>query len=85
MGDKSRHKHWYVYLYGHPLSPKSYQMIRSTPGCINGRNLCAIYADGYEDQPFEFTNKLKMQIAAALSMGTSQPPDPETAVVLLKN
>jgi hypothetical protein len=85
MGDKSRYKHWYVYLYGHPFNPENYQLVHTKPWCSNGRNLCAIYADGYEDQPFEFSNKLKTQIANALALGTSQPSDANSPVVLLKN
>lgn len=84
MGDKSRYKHWYVYLYGHPLNPKSYQLVKDKPRCWNGRNICAIYADGYEDEPFEFSEKLKRHIATAIALGTPQPTDSITPVVLLK-
>jgi hypothetical protein len=84
MGDKSRYKHWYVYLYGHPLNPESYQLVTVKPRCSNGTNLCAIYADGYEDQPFEFSNKLKMHIANAIALGEAQPYDSEWPVVLLR-
>jgi len=85
MGDKSRYKHWYVYLHGHPFNTESYQLVNLKPRCSNGKNLCAIYADGYEDQPFEFSNKLKMHIANALAIGEAQPADSESHIVLLRN
>jgi len=84
MGDKYKHKQWYVYIYGNPLSPESYQLVSVRPTCANGRNICAIYADGYEDQPFEFTNKLKMHIANAIATGSAQPLGGNPYVVLLK-
>jgi hypothetical protein len=84
MGDKNKHKKWYVYLYGNPLSPENYQVINVAPRCGNGRNICAVYADGYEDQPFEFSNKLKAHIANAIATGAAQPIGGNPYVVVLK-
>jgi hypothetical protein len=84
MGDKHKHKQWYVYIYGNPLNPESYQLVTVTPRCVNGKNICAIYADGYEGQPFDFSNKLITHIANAIATGLPQPAGADPKIVVLK-
>ncbi|SEB22389.1 hypothetical protein [Pedobacter hartonius] len=85
MDNKYKNRHWYAYVDGNPLNPENYQLTTITPWCTNGKNLCAIYTIGYDEQPEEFSPKMKMVIANALVTGVPQPIGSEVLLVLMKN
>jgi hypothetical protein len=84
MDNKHKNRHWYAYVHGNPLIPESYQLTTIRPWCTNGKTLCAIYAIGYDEQPEEFSPKMKMAIANALVSGMPQPIGSEELLVLMK-
>lgn len=78
-------KSWYVFLGGDPYAPVSYRLVPDKPWCTNGRNLCAIYANGTGLQPTTLSEKMRDVIAVALATGVSQPLGAVVPIVLLKN
>jgi len=89
MGEKHQHrqrqKRWYAYVYGNPLDPENYQTSTIYANCFSGSAICAIYSEGFDDQPFEFSNKMKTNIANALVSGNPQPPTGNPYTVILKD
>lgn len=84
MGEKYKHRKWYVYLGGSPFNTDNYQLTSSTPTCSNGKNLCAIYAKGYAEQPEEFSQAMRIAIANAFATCQRQLTESGIPIVLMK-
>lgn len=84
MSDNLKQKRWYAFLGGDPLATESYQAITLNPLCSSGRNLCAIYVYGYEDQPERLSPEMKVHIANALATAAPQPQFPNIPVVVMR-
>ena len=84
MADKLKHRKWYAFLGGNPLIPENYQITTKRPQCSSGKNICAIYARGYDEQPEEFSTEMRIHIANALVTGASQPMGSSTPEVVLR-
>jgi len=84
MGEKLKHRHWYAYIQGNPLTAESYYLIDKKPVTSNGKTICAIYARGFVEQPEEFSSELKLMIARAIATGQLQTTNSGVPIVLLK-
>jgi hypothetical protein len=68
---------WFSYDTVHsPFLPSSYKRQISTPGCINGPVICAIYARGFGEQPEFISDNLRQYIADGLSNYVAEPATP---------
>lgn len=67
---------WYTYdTVGNPLSPTSYRLITSKPGCVNGPIICSIYATKGNAFPILSANILQY-IANGLANNIAEPAIP---------
>jgi hypothetical protein len=65
---------WYAYIgSGDPLTAWNYTLAEGPPGCLNGSNICAIYAapDSYSIPLI--SRNIRNYISAGLTTGVSQP------------
>ena len=69
---------WFSYLgSGNTSNPLSYIISKDKPTCINGRLVCAIYAQkGSTLTPGNFSNNLLTYIATGRATGLPQPATP---------
>ncbi|MBB5646285.1 2-iminoacetate synthase ThiH [Pedobacter cryoconitis] len=65
---------WYAYLSGNPLLISSYTLISYTPTCLNGCNICAIFALNGGASPSVLSTRLRAYIADAIVTQVAQPP-----------
>jgi len=84
MGDKLKHRRWYAYIQGDPLTAESYYLIDKKPVTSNGKTICAVYVRGFLDQPEEFSSDTKSLIARAIATGQLQTTSAGVPIVLLK-
>lgn len=69
-------RYWYAFnSVGDPFSPTSYRKITSTPGCINGPLICAVYAQG-STYPIGFSNNILQYISNGLANNIAEPALP---------
>lgn len=70
----SASRRWFAYQGGNVTLPSSYLYTPVTPTCVNGINLCSIYAI-YTNAgaPSVITANLQHYIAAVTSTGVAQP------------
>jgi len=67
---------WYSYVEGDPRVSSSYSLAPVSPTCINGPEMCAIYAGSGGDTPDgPLSANLQRYIAAALITKVAQPQD----------
>ena len=69
---------WYSYVSGDERVPSSYSLADVTPTCLNGPQMCAIYATGGGETPNAFSQRLQNYIANALITKIAQPQDTNT-------
>ena len=68
---------WYSYdTIGNPYAISSYRQTTTTPGCLNGPVICAIYATNGGDHPLSISNNLREYIANGLSNNVAEPALP---------
>jgi hypothetical protein len=68
---------WFAYdTVGNPFAISSYRRQISTPGCLNGPVICAIYSPGGLDYPAPLSHNLKRYIAAGLANNIAEPATP---------
>lgn len=67
---------WYAYTGGNVTLPSSYDIMSVKPACINGTNLCAIYAFNGGQNPSNFSNNLRLYLSDALGTTVAQPQWP---------
>jgi len=65
---------WYAYLGGDPLLISSYFLINDTPACLNGCNICAIFALNGGVNPSVLSTNLRRYIVDAIVTQVAQPP-----------
>ena len=67
---------WYSYVVGDAREASSYSLALTTPTCVNGPVMCAIYAGSGGDNPDgPLSQNLQRYIAAALITKIAQPQD----------
>lgn len=64
---------WYAYTGGSVNLPSSYDVMSVTPACINGTNLCAIYAFNGGPNPSNISANLRVYITNALATALAWP------------
>lgn len=71
-------KSWFAYVgTGNVLAPTSYVLSNNSPTCINGRIVCAIYANNVGTlSPGGFSENLVKYIATGRATGLPQPATP---------
>jgi len=71
-------KAWFIYLgQGDGLLPEQYQRSELAPTCIQGRTLCAIYADSDgSTTPKIISANISRYIATGRATGLPQPSTP---------
>lgn len=82
-------RNWYSYnTVGDPFLPSSYRKQVSTPGCLNGSVICAIYVPAGDVYPADpFSPNMAQYIADGLSNNVAEPafPPGNKFYVYLKN
>ena len=67
-------RRWYVLIPGqNPTLVSSYIYTSATPTCVNGANVCAIYAVYTNVGPSAITTKLQDYIGGIIVTGLAQP------------
>lgn len=73
-------KAWYAYIAGttgDPLIAGNYRKMTTTPGCVNGPFICAIYVEDGDDTPLSPLNfKIARYIVDGLANGVAEPQFP---------
>lgn len=66
---------WYSYdpNTGALDDPSSYFYTTTKPTCVNGSQVCVIYAENSYPNPTEISCRLRIYISNALSTGLAQP------------
>lgn len=68
---------WYSYdTVGSPYALSSYRRQTSTPGCLNGPVVCAIYATAGGEHPLLLSTNLRQYIADGLANNVAEPATP---------
>ncbi|MBB5646284.1 hypothetical protein HDE70_002572 [Pedobacter cryoconitis] len=65
---------WYGYLGGDPLLVSSYSLISNTPTCLNGCNICAIFALNGGPSPSVLSGRLRIYTVDAIVTQVAQLP-----------
>lgn len=70
-------RYWYAYdQIGNPYISSSYRRQTTTPGCLNGPVICAIYAEAGRVNPGPLSANILQYIANGLANNVAEPSTP---------